>query len=258
MGTSSGEESYHSRPEVSATQLKSMAAGWRQFEAEHVTKTAIRKESLEMALGTAIHAALLEPKVYEREFVVTPKDASDRRTKAYKEWAATVGGKRILSLADAEVVGQVVHQVEKSEIVRQTLAMDGQAEQEVFWTDQETQVKCRAKLDKLCGNIVLDVKTTDDARPPAFASTIGKYRYDLQAAHYLDGTGGELFIFIAVEKAAPFRVRLYEIAPIDLSDAIERRHELLRCYADRAARNDWAEDLEQEVVTLFIPNYLKG
>ena len=251
-------ENYHSRPEVSATQIKSMASGWRQFEAEHIAKTAVRKETPAMALGTAIHAALLEPKVYETGFVVTPKEASDRRTKAYKEWAKTVGDQRILSIDDAAIVDRVCEAVDKSQMVSSVLCMPGEAEKEIYWRCMETGVACRAKLDKLCGSVVLDVKTTDDAKPAAFARTVGKFRYDLQASHYLDGAEAQAFIFIAVEKQAPFRVRLYEIAEIDLKDANEYRVELLQHYKQRIDSGDWSEAGEEDLQTIFVPNYCKA
>ena len=90
-------EEYHARPGVSASMLKSMASGWRSFEAEYITKTAPRKESAAMALGTAVHAALLEPEAFADEYAVIPEECSDRRTKAYKEWAANNGDRKTLS-----------------------------------------------------------------------------------------------------------------------------------------------------------------
>jgi exodeoxyribonuclease VIII len=57
------------------------------------------------------------------------------------------------------------------------------------------------------GGLILDVKSCQDASPAAFAKDIARYRYDMQAAFYLDvmrhaGFKAERFIFLAVEKTA--------------------------------------------------------
>ena len=250
---------YHSRPEVSATMLKSMAKGWRTFEAEHITREAERKESQAFVIGSAVHAALLERDAFAERYAICPQECSDRRTKAYKEWAAEVTDREILTQADAALIAAIENKCFDNQSVRQLLEAPGGVEIEFFWRCKTTDVDCRAKADKvLAGGVVLDVKTTDDARPEAFARTVGMYRYDLQAVHYMDATGATTFIFLAVEKTAPFRVRLYELCNADLADAREMRASLLREYLDRKIRNDWSEPNELSVQTLFLPNYLKG
>ena len=249
---------YHDRPEVSASMLKSMATGWRTFEAEYITKTAPRKETAAMMLGTAIHCALLEPERYEHEYVICPAECSDRRTKAYKEWAADADNAcRIpLSSSDGEIIQRVLDNCQANQAVRAVLELPGKVEHEVYWTDQETDVSCRAKVDKLCDQIIIDIKTTDDARKNPFAKTIASWRYDIQASHYLDGTGLTAFIFLAVEKTSPFRCRLYEISSHDSANAQEARLTLLQQYRDRKVTNDWSEDEEFQVTPLFLPSFL--
>jgi hypothetical protein len=248
---------YHDRPEVSATMLKSMAQGWRTFEAEHIAKTAPRKESAAMSLGTAIHTALLEPHKLS-DYVVCPEECSDRRTKAYKGWAAENKGKTILTRSDSEIMAAIARRCSESSLISATLAMAGQREPEIYWKDKHVGTECRAKIDLLGKGVVVDVKTTQDARPRVFAKTIGDFRYDLQAAHYLDGTQCEAFIFLACETTYPFRVRLYELYEQDLYEAANRRHDLLEAYETRKAAGDWSEYGENEVCKILIPNYLKG
>ena len=48
------------------------------------------------------------------------------------------------------------------------------------------------------------------------------FKYHLQAAHYLQGTGAKRFIFVAVEKVFPYSVGVYELSP----HFIERGYEL--------------------------------
>lgn len=248
---------YHDRPEVSATMLKSMTKGWRHFEAEHVNKTAKRPESPALMLGTAIHAALLEPMVFNRDYVTCPKECSDRRTSVFKRWAEAHEGKIILSYSDRCLIERIVDACHENDSIQRLLMASGQIEREFFWQDAETEIDCRAKIDKAMPSVVVDLKTTDDASPQAFARTIGTFRYDLQAVHYLEATGADTFIFLAVEKTEPFRARLYELCQADLSDAREMRRELLIQYRSRLEANDWSEPNETEIQTLFLPSYLK-
>ena len=248
---------YFDRPGISASMLKSMAQGWRQFEAEYITRSAQRVETPALALGTAIHAALLEPDKFRRDYITCPEECSDRRTKAYKEWAADAGDKIVLTQQDRTTIDRACDACYSNPTIHQLLRLEGTAETEVYWTDEETGVDCKAKIDKLYSQLILDVKTTEDARPQAFAKTIGTFRYDLQSVHYMQAANVDAFVFLAVEKSEPFRVRLYELCQTDLSDAREIRRELLVQYTGRMTAQDWREIGETEIQTLFLPSYLK-
>jgi hypothetical protein len=252
-------EEYHRRPGVSASMLKSMARGWRTFEAEHIAKTAPRKESAAMALGTAVHTALLEPERYEADYVVCPAECSDRRTKAFKEWSATVEGNQVLTAEDADTIHSIRVNQAKDPFVSQLLNVGGIVEKSFEWDEYGTL--CRMRFDKLHGPICVDIKTCQDASYDAFAKTIVTYRYDLQAAHYLAGLRSQdegtdfRFVFIAVETVSPYRVRSYEINEYDLHKATTERNSLIDEYAERLESDDWSEPLEGKLATIFLPNW---
>ena len=64
-----------------------------------------REETAAMAMGTAIHTAVLEPDTFSDRYVIAPENI-DRRTKDGKaQWAELESsGKLILSAPDAEKV----------------------------------------------------------------------------------------------------------------------------------------------------------
>lgn len=250
---------YHSRPEVSATMIKSMAKGWRHFEAEFIARTAPRRDTKALSLGTAVHAALLEPEKYYAEFVVCPEECSDRRTKAYKEWAAKVpNNATILSPDDEAIITRIGYHVQRDAVARRLIEAKGEVEQMKTWT-AENGVACRGMFDKIIGNkTVVDIKTTQNALPWAFRSTLGEYRFDLQAAHYLEGTGAEFCFFIVVETSAPWRVRTYQLTARSLAFAQSQRRRLLDEYKSRIVSGDWSESGEGEVLEVDTPEYLRG
>lgn len=250
---------YHSRPEVSATMVKSMAKGWRKFEADFITRTAPRLETKSLSLGTAVHAALLEPQTFASKYIVCPESCSDRRTKAYKEWAAGVSpDAEVLSPGDFATIEHIIRHVNRDAVAKKLIDAAGLVEQERYWTSQNG-VLCRLRLDKIIGSkTVLDIKTTQDAMPWSFRSTLGTYRYDLQAAHYLEGTGAEVFFFVVVETTCPWRVRTYRLKARSLAFAEEQRKRLLDEYKSRIVSGDWSESQEGEVIEVDSPEYLRG
>jgi hypothetical protein len=166
-----------------------------------------------MVLGSATHTWLLEPHLFDGEFLVAD---IDRRTKAGKEMEAScnASGLEILKPDEMQQIDAMIKSV-NSHKSASVLIAKGEAEQSVFWTDEETgiELKCRPDFYRNDG-IIVDLKTCLDASPEAFAKTILNSNYHIQAAMYLDGMKAqnvfaEIFAFIAVEKEAPFAVGVY-------------------------------------------------
>jgi hypothetical protein len=248
-------EAYHARGGVSASMLKSMAKGWRTFEAEYITKTAPRKESAAMALGTAVHTALLEPDRFDAEYAVCPREWSDRRTTAHKQWAAENTGKIVLTADEGIAIKAMRQSAMRDEFAQKLLAADGYVEKSLEWTDQG--VPCRARFDKIAGPLIIDIKTCQDARKAGFKKAIETYRYDLQAAHYLAGICSMVttFVFVAIETASPFRVRCYEMCGDDLFSAEMERVTLLLEYQRRLTDGDWSEKGEGVLTKIFLSDW---
>ena len=177
------------------------------------------KETDAMRIGRIVHEYILEGK---QNYVLSQFDSF--RTKDAREWrdAQTLP---ILTEQQRQEVFKMAMAVHKHEAVKKLL-YNGQAEQTILFTEPTTGAACRCRPDYITkDNFILDLKTTDDASPAAFARSVRKYRYDVQAAFYLDGveyaTGirPEHFYFIAVEKSAPFGVGVYELSEGMIEDA---------------------------------------
>lgn len=112
----------------------------------------------------------------------------------------------------------------------------GKAEQSVYWVDPLTGELCRCRPDFWRDDdIIVDVKTTTDASPEAFARSIYDWRYHVQDPLYRDGieaaTGRQVkgFVFVAVETKAPHAVAVYVLEPeaVELGRA-EYQRDLLK------------------------------
>lgn len=204
-------QTYHARPEISSSDVKAVAgkslAHW---------KGKVWKDSSAFALGTAVHALVLEP---QNNLVV--RGPEDRRGNRWKEaqLAADLDGKILLTEGDYDLAQAIAAPVINHEVVKGWIADPSfVAEGSFFATDPQTGVKIKCRPDGYLpdAGIVFDIKTTRDASPEGFPREIRSYNYDLQAAHYLRclqqaGYMATTFVFVAVEKEPPYAVGLHAL-----------------------------------------------
>lgn len=102
----------------------------------------------------------------------------------------------------------------KNTFFRQTL-QSATPEVVQLWVDQQTGLPCKSKMDLLSTDfsLIVDLKTTSCRNYHEFIDSCSEpvYSYDRQAAFYLSGIpGAERFVFLGVQKQAPFSVFFYE------------------------------------------------
>jgi hypothetical protein len=135
------------------------------------------------------------------------------------------------------------------------LLAQGKAEQSFWWDDATTGLRCKCRPDWYYGTTVVDLKTTTDASPSGFARSIATFRYHVQASHYLTGLhGAERFVFIAVEKTAPYAVAVYELDAAALAAGDELRQRDMRVIADCQATKEWP-GYGDDCQTLSLPSW---
>jgi hypothetical protein len=183
-----------------------------------------------MQFGTLVHMRILEPEKYE-ELVVA--ETIDRRTKLGKERAEEIEAKGFYLISPEESAKiENIHKAVMSNPDAARFVTNGEREQAFFWTDIETGLKCKARPDFVHqGKFIVDIKTSKDASPQAFARTAASLMYHFQAAFYLDGVSTATtqnytdFVFIVVEPEPPFGVALYslDLMAIDAGRVMYRR-----------------------------------
>lgn len=207
---------YHASPAISKSGLDLIA----KSPAHYIHAKQQPHEPTEaMIIGSAFHDAVLLPDTFNDNYAVSEK--FDRRTKAGKEAAAQFDadnkGKLILNIdqvGDIERMIESINAHEKASI----LLTGGNPEVSIFWRDADTQIDCRCRPDFIhSSGIMVDLKSTIDASPEAFAKSCANFRYHVQDAFYSEGFYRETgvwpkgFVFIAVEKTAPYAVGVYEL-----------------------------------------------
>lgn len=224
---------YHSTKALSKSGLDQFRKSPAHFRAWQDGET--RKESSPaLEFGTAVHMAILEPHLFTDMYA---KFVGDRRTKEGKAtYEALINtGKTPLNEDQWQSVtgaAAAVHAHPKA-----ALLIDKIKPEVSVFADWGTKVK--ARIDGLAEDYIIDVKTTQDASPRAFAKSIAQFNYHVQAAWYQRITGINRFIFIAVEKEAPFGVACYELdqQAIDHGNAII--DENLKLFVECEQLNSW-------------------
>jgi exodeoxyribonuclease VIII len=215
-----------------------------------------------MRMGTLVHTAILEPDSMS-DLIVAPK--IDRRTSAGKaEWEAfqiKSEGKELVTVDELEQLESIRRAVWAHPAAGKALAMIREVETSIFWTDGGSGVDCRCRPDAVLSNgLIVDVKTTKDARPDEFAKAIANYRYHVQAAFYGDGyeaAFGERpkgFAFIAVETEPPHLVALYVASEAMILRGRADYQTDLSTYARCVETGEWP-GLPDQPVILDLPKW---
>ena len=249
---------YHGRKtHLSSTNIRTFKKNRKQFEYS-LTHDLI-KQTKAMADGTAVHAFFLERDKFDTDFVIKPADMR-LNTKAGKEWAQEHQSKIII---DSEL-GNNLYEMEKSFMdspAKLIYDIKGQTELSYFWDDLGTiKGKCRPDWISDDGEIVVDVKTTTDASPRGFQKSISTWGYHLQLGWYLRGLRklglpAEQFIFIAIEKTAPFCVGVYKADQEMINFAMKELDQLMPEIQTAMVSNEFP-DYTPEITSIGLPPWM--
>lgn len=147
------------------------------------------------------------------------------------EWLKNNGQRIVLSGEQWEQLHAMESAVRDHPAANRLLSAPGAAELSAYFDDPVSGLLCRFRPDFWREDgVMVDVKTTEDAGPEEFARSVVNWRYHVQAPYYLDGgmalaDAGLLpkgfkrpkaFVFLVVEKKAPYAVSVYLLTPESL------------------------------------------
>lgn len=209
------------------------------------------------SIGSAVHARVLEPNVFEAQWVRKPD--INKRTKAGKaQWAAwqeanankhmLVDGRGSCIYDDVMRMSDAVLAHAEAKAVLDATSME-RRELSLYADEHGLAQKARVDIAPDSGSVLYDLKTARDASPGGFARSVESYRYHVQAAHYLTvaklcGIPAQHFRFIVVEKSEPYFVGVYALTSdyIDLGrrirDAVLQSYVAWRAKVSMASRED--------------------
>lgn len=152
--------------------------------------------------GSVVHELLLEPE-----------------NLTYKRWSEEVTD------AERERMMGIYDSVRKHPFITEMIATSEREQVHFFEVDG---MPCKAKIDLKREKLVADIKTTSSRSMAAFRAAIRKFDYNRQAAYYLDAAEGEEFVFIGLQKHAPFEVFYVEVESESIEQGRREYHQLLK------------------------------
>ena len=234
----------------------------------------IPEPTKQMIIGSAFHSLVLEPDVFETEFIVEAVDAPKRPTATQRNakkpsnqtldaiafWESfdnKAKGKTILSLEDIERLTIMKQRIVEHPAASTILNLSGVAEQSYQWKDEKTGELCKSRPDFHTddGTLIVDLKTTSDASELGFQKSVHNFRYHVQAGFYLRSIKeAQQFVFIAVETKPPYLVAVYN-ASTDMINAGNRvADKNLETLANCRKSGKWL-GYSEEITTLELPRF---
>lgn len=172
-----------------------------------------------LMLGRAVHLAVFEPADFATGVIAKPHFEGKGSRKQTQDFMREHQDKIILTPADYENCQCMQRAMQADAEIRSMLEAPGKGEIAFVWTDAETGLLCKGRLDRFCRwqdySLVLDVKTVQDAREYAFARDVAKFHYHVKASWYLAGLRAlapveRRFVWLAIEKEPPYAHCMYE------------------------------------------------
>lgn len=251
-------DEYHSSAGVSRSGLMEFKRSPFHYHSKYMVGGVDSGSTPAMIMGNLIHTMVLEPHLFDSEFVMRPE--MDRRTNAGKlafhQFTSMLAGR--VGVTYEQV--QMADAIQKAVIAQpmcEALLMDCKIENSIYFTHKATGIQCKVRPDAWNNTIVVDLKTTADASFRAFQSSAFKYGYFLQAGMIQQGIASiglslEKFVFMVVEKEPPHAVALYVLDDEAIDYGVNQFNTLMETYA-QCQQNDKWPSFGLQVLT--IPSY---
>lgn len=245
-------DEYHCYPAISKSGLDLV-----ERSPEHYEYRVPRSSTRAMEIGTAIHAAILEPDRFKDEYVLL-KDTHVRTASEYKQAIKAHSSEKVLVSHEADKVSGMQESIYANQSAASLLKQDGHRELSVFATDPETGVLLKCRFDLLTTDYIgVDLKKTTDIRPEKFSRSVYDYRYHVQDAFYsyvfelAAGFALKAFKILAVEVDMPNPSHVYQLDDEAKAEGNRAFRRNLETYAKCAESKDWhGYNIESELLSL--------
>ena len=249
-------EEYDAHPAVNCSTLKQFMKS--SLHAEHQLKNRDNDKSDALVFGSALHAYVLEPEIFDAEFHVLPEKI-DRRTKVGKaEWQKQmeIAGDRDLIKPEWWTMIQRMGERLRQHPSASDLLCCGDTEVTLVTDDN---FRCRVDQCDPERHILVDLKTCMTADMDSIAQAVRRYHYAMQARFYLNCyqsvTGHEAeFYFVFIEKAAPHDINCIRLSADWLAIGQAQIDEAMK------RLRDWKilgpRGYSDTITTLEVPSYL--
>jgi len=266
---------YHALDYVSKSHLDEVSKSPFHYWDKYINPNRVVIEpTKQMLLGSAMHTMVLEPDLFEKEYLIEPVNAPKRPTTVqrnakkpssqtldaiayWEEFDKKAVGKNLISIDDYERLTIMKQRIFDHPAASTILSLSGVAEQSYQWKDNQTGEICKSRPDFHTddGTLIVDLKTTSDASELGFQKSVHNFRYHVQAGFYLRSINeAEQFVFIAIESKPPYLVAVYNASPEMIAAGNRVADKNLATLAQCRKSGKWT-GYSEEITTLDLPRF---
>ena len=266
ISTTDTPEQYHAVKAVSNSGITkilrcpALFRAWQNGEAEDLKSDAL-------LFGSVFHCLALEPEAFGSRYAIKRENGA---TKAGKEEraAAQASGVQLVALEMFDAAKGMAEAVRRQKLAQiMASSPDVMREVSIYWTENYAgqDIPCKARIDFLAtvtgfGMVACDLKSTTDASPEELSRSMFKWGYHRQAAWYrralaAAGIPSEVFVLLAVEKAAPYIVTPANVAHAARIYGEAECERALSVYADCVKSGEWP-CYTKEIIELDLPEWV--
>lgn len=210
--------------------------------------------------GTLVHEAVLEPDMFKARCRPSPK--IDRRTtegKALAAWQEEQHARHGIRFISEDVYNQIedITRSVSTSVGATGILSGGVAELSGF--TELLGANIRVRPDYLKDDVIVDLKTTQDARPETFVRSVLAFGYHVQAALYVDACEAidgkkRDFLWLAVEKDAPYGVQIFQASEAMINQGRSLYQKAIQTYLECSALDYWP-GYSTVIQTLNLPKW---
>lgn len=249
-------ETYHAiKSHVSRSSLMDYAQSPYNYWARHLNpdRPSQEKNTPAINLGKAFHTIILEPHLFDTYFAVKPprvllKDVGRETYDAYKkrEEELLTSTKVILTDDEYLLLSNMRLRFEANEQAV-NLIKDARIEHSFFWQDEHSGLLVKCRPDALHENMIVDLKTCNDASPRAFQNSMVLGGYHVQGAmiragiEEIEGRRINNVINICVETKYPYNIAIYIIDEFAIDEGEMKYKNILLDMKNSIAENSFKD-----------------
>jgi len=255
------DEDYHSGPGLSASGVVDFIRSPAHYLA---AKQGAKKPTPAMMFGTKVHEYMLQPEVFAAKYAVEPEGCDGPKNRNpwkalwenFKKECEETKREPVDRKEYTDLVG--IGESLSSHNAASSLLLEANGFEIAVYEQRDGLIR-KAKADILLDYAVADLKTTQDARPKPFLSSVRGLLYHVKAAWYLDlfkpyMPNATDFIWAAVETSSPYAVACYVASPAMMEKGRGIYEDALKTFAICSEKNLWPS-YPDEFSVIDLPPY---
>jgi exodeoxyribonuclease VIII len=224
-----------------------------------------KKDSKALKMGRIVHCAILEYDRFTREYLLMPNFGAMQSSKNRAERDAWLKdqapGAIIVDIEQLSTAKAMRESILRHKTAR-LIIENGKPEVTMRWEDDRTGLRCRSRVDWDASDtfgFAMDLKSTTNAGPSAFARDSANYGYGIQHCFYADGYRVlkkpiQNYLILAVEKDPPFAVAVYHIDAAAEERSFDVLHKSMDLLAKCKENNTWPA-YSDNIETISFPGW---